>query len=482
MLTTSSNRPWSDVDIPEAVAAVPAMLSVEERRYLIWATAATYQGVGAVVDLGPWLGGSSVALAHGLERSGKPGKVQSFDLFEWNPGYMSEYACELREGDDFQPLFERTTAKFADRIQGHRMDLMQGRWDGGPIEILFVDAAKSWELWRRIVEVFGPALVPGKSRVIHQDFRHPFCPWLPISCDSQPDTWRQTEAVEDGCTVAFRPMRAIRATDAPRLVDEGVPYPTRRALFTARIRNDYPERQAWRYRLALFAEAVRNDDTALAEELAIQLERDRGVDSLADKHIPWLMDDSRCDKATHLCQAGRYLEALPLTRAVPIGSRRDYDALTLTAHAARGLGKLDLAERALQAATSIEPDRAEAKLELLWLRVAQNRAADGEAIARELLRTSATLVTWMKDAAGRGLCHALGHQHRFAEALAVNDTLLETAVNDVNVLTDRARVLLALGRLQEAKKAVSDALARDPGNTQARYCQEEIARTATSGV
>jgi len=53
---------------------------------------------------------------------------------------------------------------------------MVEEWDGSRIDILFVDLAKTADLNIRIIEQFYPALVPGESLLVHQDFN--FC-WLP---------------------------------------------------------------------------------------------------------------------------------------------------------------------------------------------------------------------------------------------------------------------------------------------------------------
>jgi hypothetical protein len=39
-----------------------------------------------------------------------------------------------------------------------------------PIEFLFIDAQKSWLLGQSIAQTFFPALVPGNSYVVQQDF------------------------------------------------------------------------------------------------------------------------------------------------------------------------------------------------------------------------------------------------------------------------------------------------------------------------
>ncbi|MGB3966380.1 MAG: hypothetical protein WBO45_06590 [Planctomycetota bacterium] len=189
---------------------MPAMLSREERRYLTWLTEHCFEGFGAIVDLGCWLGGSSCALAEGLARAGKPHRIHSYDLFVWEPGYMEQDAPLGRpQGWDFLPEFERRTAKYRQWLAPKKVDLTTFTWTGGPIEILFVDAAKTWGLLNSILAAFGPALVPGRSRVVFQDYRYFPCHWLVPVIESRPDVWREAEAVAEGYTVTFVPLRDL---------------------------------------------------------------------------------------------------------------------------------------------------------------------------------------------------------------------------------------------------------------------------------
>ena len=206
--------PWTLLEVPSEATRLPAMLSDEERAYLYWLTREAYVGWGAVIDLGPWVGASSSALAAGLRDRKSSAKVQSFDLFEWTREYMERHLPEdLPQGADFMHVFERETAEFAPWIDAHKQDLCKASWSGSEIEILFVDAAKSWDLNEAIMRAYGPHLRPGASRVVLQDFRHPHTIWLALTFDTQPDLWEQVEAVSRGQTVTFNARRAISDDD-----------------------------------------------------------------------------------------------------------------------------------------------------------------------------------------------------------------------------------------------------------------------------
>lgn len=121
---TPTARPWKDLTLPTAVHRVKSMLTSEEKQYLFWLTAERYEGWGEVVDLGPWLGSSSVALAEGLRRRRSSAKVRSFDVFQGEPSYMESVApTGPALGDDFLPLFLREVADNALWIDARKQDL-----------------------------------------------------------------------------------------------------------------------------------------------------------------------------------------------------------------------------------------------------------------------------------------------------------------------------------------------------------------------
>lgn len=279
-------HPWTEVEINPEVESVPNMLSAEEAQYLIWVAQQRYEGWGAILDLGPWLGGSSAALAEGLKRQGSTATVQCFDLFEWRPHYMERSSPRgLVQGQNFMPAFLEETRNYSDWIEAQQMDLLQGRWDGGPIEILFVDAAKSWTLLTAIHRVFGPFLEPGRSRVIHQDFRHPWCHWLPLACDSRPDVWEEVEAVQRGDTVTFRPRIDLVESGVTQTIYEESSFDVAQAvsIFDQRIERATSLNQE-KYRMGLLRKACFEGDRALADRLEAELlaKHDSTVGSRAD--------------------------------------------------------------------------------------------------------------------------------------------------------------------------------------------------------
>jgi hypothetical protein len=199
-------RPWrgdSDAQIPW----VKTMLSKEERRLLYTLAREYASGKGAIVDAGCFLGGSTVALLGGLrdrpERwSGPP--VASYDLFRVDPATISKYFDDsVSAGDSFRERFDANVAGFGVPHVVHEGNIAEIGWTGGPIEVLFLDVLKTWELNDAVVRDFFPSLVPGRSVIVHQDYGWGWQPWIPITVELMGDSLRLVDWMEWGSHVFF---------------------------------------------------------------------------------------------------------------------------------------------------------------------------------------------------------------------------------------------------------------------------------------
>jgi hypothetical protein len=177
--------PWQSLTLGD----VPGMTAVTERAYFAWHSREVFKGVGEIVDLGAWFGSTTASLASGLVKNRHPAarsrNVHAYDQFLWEP-WMDDYASlaafgPYQAGDSFEQEFERVVAPWRYRVELHAGDLHEEAWDAGAIEVLLVDAMKSWSLAQRIVTEFYPALVPGAAFVIHQDFSNAYTPWIHLS-------------------------------------------------------------------------------------------------------------------------------------------------------------------------------------------------------------------------------------------------------------------------------------------------------------
>jgi hypothetical protein len=200
----------------ERFSHVPTMLSGGELKMLYWLARDQFTGRGEIVDAGAFLGGSTMALCHGLaDNPGafrKTGAVHSFDWFRYEAYFVDWFRplCgPLNEGESFLALFERLTAPFRRFVRVYPGDLLATPYEGGDVEILFVDICKSWELNASVIDQFFHRLIPGVSLVVHQDYLHFYEYWLVLTMDHFRDYFERLGAVEDGGSVLYRYVRRI---------------------------------------------------------------------------------------------------------------------------------------------------------------------------------------------------------------------------------------------------------------------------------
>lgn len=238
------HRAWSKVsfDYPRAV---PTMLTDEEKRYLYWLGRFGWDGEGIVVEMGPWLGGSTVSLAAGMRASGHDarGKLHTVDNFLWRDFMAARARLPLRAGESFEPYFLENTRAYRDIIVTHARALPDDaverdaetdakrfteeravpRFDGVPgddaISILFIDGAKSWRGMRHLLRVLAGRLRPEKSLLVCQDFKFWSTYWVPMMMARLADVIEPVHDVGSGTTVAFRLVRPIPQTLLDALED-----------------------------------------------------------------------------------------------------------------------------------------------------------------------------------------------------------------------------------------------------------------------
>lgn len=168
---------WRERPVPPICRTVPTMLMDDELRLLDYLSGDYWRGKGIVVDAGSFLGGSTVALAHGLRRNlarrlcDETPLIHSYDFFrieDWTRGlYFPETA---RAGQSTRALYDANVAEFARLLCVHEGDITHSAPPAAPIEILFIDIAKHWTVCDWITEHFFPRLIPGHSIVVQQDY------------------------------------------------------------------------------------------------------------------------------------------------------------------------------------------------------------------------------------------------------------------------------------------------------------------------
>lgn len=162
------------------------MILWPEQKLLHWLAREVYCGEGAIGDLGCFIGSSTLSLATGLAASpARPSRkaIHSYDMFiaPDDPYTLQRLPEAYGPGDRFRDVFEDNIHRLRDWIEIHDGDLRKDPWQGGPIEILFIDICKCWSTNQAVLRNFFPHLLPGHSIVVHQDFVRVWNPWIPVS-------------------------------------------------------------------------------------------------------------------------------------------------------------------------------------------------------------------------------------------------------------------------------------------------------------
>ncbi|MCK8485468.1 class I SAM-dependent methyltransferase [Aliiroseovarius sp. S2029] len=206
--------PWRNIDRVEMEHAmsVPTMLSKREQKLYYWLTSHWTQDIGAVVDLGCFVGGSTARLADGHVDAGKRHWIHAYDRFKADDRTKAQELYRKGippfDGTDIYWLARDLLEPWEDRVTLHRGDILTKTWDGSPIELLVMDAAKSTETADGIAERFFPYLIPGQSLVVQQDYFHWRLPWIPVQMHLMQDWFRPVAFCPDD-TVIFQNIRQI---------------------------------------------------------------------------------------------------------------------------------------------------------------------------------------------------------------------------------------------------------------------------------
>lgn len=196
-------QPW---ELPEShfdAPPIPSMICAHEQRFIRYLMRHHYTGAGTVVDMGPLFGSSTYALLSGMSN----GCVHSYDLWQFCPDWENLLGRSMPAGADVYPVFAANLSSMISRVKPHKGDLLHQRWNRNPIEILFVDAAKSSDLMLHIANEFFPSLLPG-AYVLQQDWVSFATPWIQIAMGLLERYFDVMDSPEGG-TVCFRVKRRI---------------------------------------------------------------------------------------------------------------------------------------------------------------------------------------------------------------------------------------------------------------------------------
>jgi hypothetical protein len=174
--------PWSSVVLEEC--EIPGMISRETCQYYSY-IGQFYSGKGEVVELGPWLGRSTFYILQGLipnsNFSGK--KLHIYDDFVWRASWMDDKVSQeerLDNHQDFLYIFDKYTVSVKDYIIAKKRkitdydgneDVPQLVWNGGPVEIIYVDCGRTYEANEAWYKIFSGSFIADTTLIIMEDWR-----------------------------------------------------------------------------------------------------------------------------------------------------------------------------------------------------------------------------------------------------------------------------------------------------------------------
>lgn len=214
-------HPKNEDRIVKLLGEIPSETSLSERLLLYW-LAVTYGDKGHIVELGPFLGGTTRALALGLEDNmmAQKKKVITIDRFEeYYKGEvlkkMNVLGAESFKNDElvpFLPVFKsyhesHSYNKNIEVIIAAVPDLPTKDWSlelgigNDSVGILFIDGCKSWFSTKAFMISMIKKIQIG-SFVIFQDYGRFTCFWLPVFCVYFSDYFKHVGNIDS--TFVFR--------------------------------------------------------------------------------------------------------------------------------------------------------------------------------------------------------------------------------------------------------------------------------------
>ena len=177
-LGMSSERPFIHVNNPSGRTKIRSMLSLYEAALLYMLGKEYYSGQGEILDLGPLVGLSTNAFARGLhantrlDREKRARRIHSFDLFH-TKGYRRFFPPEAVPPSRSAFMYYLDANRdYLDNLSINPGNLLDMGWRDQPVEILFIDVAKSWELNQWVLDFMFPNMMPGRTIVVQQDWVH----------------------------------------------------------------------------------------------------------------------------------------------------------------------------------------------------------------------------------------------------------------------------------------------------------------------
>jgi len=171
---------------------LPSMISPAEQSLLFRLARDYYEGDGVIADAGVFMGASTRSFAAGLRLRADHCKLRSRDvkpIQAYDQAVCDEtladrinqfYDSNLKAGDSFLSRLRQNIGPCSGLTRLNEGDICLHA-PPQSCEILFLDVCKSLEINWHTVKSFYPQLIPGRSVLIHQDFIHPWLPWIHVT-------------------------------------------------------------------------------------------------------------------------------------------------------------------------------------------------------------------------------------------------------------------------------------------------------------
>src|SRR5713226_7099327 len=176
---------------------IPSMIGLDEIDFLHYLARTQYRNRGSIIEFGPLGGVSTCALAAGAPEA----TLHAYDFWIYHESLRDYFPGQrLRPGQSVLPAFLENIRPFRDRVRVHRGDLTRQRWASGPIEIAFVDAAKTPASLLHMFREFFPSVVP-QGWIVWQDYVSATCPWIHLALEELADYFEYWDSPKGGTVV-----------------------------------------------------------------------------------------------------------------------------------------------------------------------------------------------------------------------------------------------------------------------------------------
>jgi len=255
LLSQFAIAPNSGKKYEKFIDEIPTETTIGERKFLFNFFAQIWKGHYQVLEIGSFLGGSTRAIASGmqvnpnrLDRS----KLHTFDKFEnyYNPdrllsflaplfenGSLKEEVCEqikrssdfldifrlIHQEHEYYPLIKQKRGVLPDQVEDTaNLENIFKLPPGLMLDAVFVDGCKSWYGTKYFMREISACVLPG-SYFIFQDYGAFTCFWIPVLVAMMQDYFKLVAYVDN--TYTFRLTKHLdvqemdqRFPDTPELV------------------------------------------------------------------------------------------------------------------------------------------------------------------------------------------------------------------------------------------------------------------------